>query len=730
VDVAEVPFTLDHPAYNWFALGATARVALVDEKGGAAGDSRASRAISVAEVIVPDQAAQDNAVRGLVVALVRQGVTSTLSKHEGHRYGILHIDSNLPDVRLAVGGPKENQFVAAVLAAAPSGYRTELDRQLKAQGWARLWIPEDRAAAGEAHAEAIPDLRGPRDLPVLVVAGRDAARTITAIEALSADLDDGVIGVGQPAALDGETGRAEDYTLAVMNRGIPGFSVEADGNMYLSLLRSCSGWPSGVWIDPPRRSTPDGANFQFQHWSHAFEYAIAATPGDWRAGGLVRSGHDYNNPLVAVALDAHRGQLPATSSLLQVDPPSVVLTALKPAGNPGANMTTMEVDPAAGIAMRLYESSGRPTKATIRGPWPLGSGRSTNVLEEGGKLLKGANGAIDVKLEPYEIATVGATVDIKAAVRGSARGSKPDLAPRAEPARPVFADYWLHNKGAAPVGYQAVSVGIRPSILSGDGPFSLPVVVASERTDGPAAGTVRMVVPPGWRASPAERIYRLAPGAHLAFNVSVRPAAGAKPGRYFVAARIVDEADQAHEDVVTIDHRTGTDGTARKSDPAERTPALTWAVERALATGGIGPKPGTSAVEGARHDPGGELEVTLQAEPVRVAQGERGQVRASIRNRAASEIRGEAQILSPHETWTAITPWTQGFVVPPGGETVVTFAVEPPPDGMPGGYWALVKVMYFGRLLYTESIPVQIEASKVTSGRVATGRVTTASRSR
>jgi hypothetical protein len=113
-----------------------------------------------------------------------------------------------------------------------------------------------------------------------------------------------------------------------------------------------------------------------------------------------------------------------------------------------------------------------------------------------------------------------------------------------------------------------------------------------------------------------------------------------------------------------------------------------------------------------------------------VAQGERGQVRASIRNRAASEIRGEAQILSPHETWTAITPWTQGFVVPPGGETVVTFAVEPPPDGMPGGYWALVKVMYFGRLLYTESIPVQIEASKVTSGRVATGRVTTASRSR
>src|SRR4029077_12852990 len=55
VDVAEVPFTLDHPAYNWFALGATARVALGDKSGGAGADSRASRAISVAEVIVPDE---------------------------------------------------------------------------------------------------------------------------------------------------------------------------------------------------------------------------------------------------------------------------------------------------------------------------------------------------------------------------------------------------------------------------------------------------------------------------------------------------------------------------------------------------------------------------------------------------------------------------------------------------------------------------------------------------
>jgi alpha-mannosidase len=92
--------------------------------------------------------------------------------------------------------------------------------------------------------------------------------------------------------------------------------------------------------------------------------------------------------------------------------------------------------------------------------------------------------------------------------------------------------------------------------------------------------------------------------------------------------------------------------------------------------------------------------------------GEAGEVRVALRNQAASEIRGEAQILSPHETWPAISPWTQGFIVGPGEERIVTFAVEPPYDSGGGTYWALVKVMYFGRLLYTESIPVELVASE------------------
>ena len=703
VDVAVVPFTLDHPAYNWFALGATARVALEPE-GDVPSVARASRAIGVAEVVVPDDPGLDLAVRNLVIALVRKGVTSTVSREDGGRYGVLHIDSNLPDVRLAVGNADENRFTAAVLDAADPGYRTALEGQLSGQGWARVWVPEDGDA--RARSEPITDLRGPRDLPVLIVAGIDPDATTKALEALVSDLDDAVISVRQPAALDGATGRTEDYTVAILNRGIPSFNVDVEGSLYLSIMRSCSGWPSGVWIDPPRRSTPDGANFQFQHWSHTFEYALAAGSGDWRDGGIVRAGHEYNNPFVTRGFDSHAGRLPATTSLIEIEPPSVVLTVLKPGGVSQARMGGMDVTPFDGVTLRLYESSGRPTQASIRSRWPITAADVTNALEEDTRPLRPSGTTVDVRLEPYEIMTVKAT--LQATADDQARPV--ELAPRGETAQPVFSDYWLHNKGAAPMGYQAVTVQIKPSVLAGEGPFDLPIAVASERTDGAAAGSVSLIVPPGWEATPSDRLYRLAPGAHLAIQASVRPAADAAPGRYFVAARITDEAGQLHEDVVTIDLRAAGSDPAAQPVPAERSAALAWAVERSLSTAGIGPAPGTSTNAGTRHDPGGELRMEILSNEITVAPGDDGTLRVSLKNLAASEIRGEAQILSPLETWSTITPWTQGFAVEPGREATLGFNVAPPRDAAAGTYWALVKVMYFGRLLYSESVPIRILA--------------------
>ncbi len=177
-----------------------------------------------------------------------------------------------------------------------------------------------------------------------------------------------------------------------------------------------------------------------------------------------------------------------------------------------------------------------------------------------------------------------------------------------------------------------------------------------------------------------------------------------------MAARITDDAGQSHEDVVTIDYRPSGDGVAPRTDPGVRSSALAWAVERALTTAGIG-SDGPSTNVGAVHDRGGELEVEVLTDGLSVTPGDPATLRVRLTNTAASEIRGEAQVLSPHETWSTISPWTQGFAVEPGGETIVAFDVAPPRGAVAGTYWALVKIMYFGRMYYTECVPVTIGAA-------------------
>ena len=252
VDSAQQPWTLDNPAYGWFGLTSTARVALLDQDGNPVGD----RAIGIAEIVVPTAEETSRLGRDLSVALVKSGVTATCSFADGFRYGNIAFDSNLPDVRISVGGPAENGFTAAVLAAAGEAYAAELQRQLDRSGVAAVWVPAARPLAQSWVPDA--DLTGPLDLPVLVLAA--TGDLAVAVAFAVGELRESRIPVRQPAALSGGD-LLEDRTVAILNRGLPGFAVDSEGRLHLSLLRSCTGWPSGVWIDPPRRYAPDGSGF-------------------------------------------------------------------------------------------------------------------------------------------------------------------------------------------------------------------------------------------------------------------------------------------------------------------------------------------------------------------------------------------------------------------------------------------------------------------------------------
>ena len=530
VDTAEHPWTLDNPAHGWFGLSSAARIRV--------GES--TRAVSVAEVIVPTESGAGDLARDLMVALVRAGVTATCSTAEHTRYGHLEVDSNLPDARISVGTPEDNVFTAAVLAAADPAYAAEVTRQLAATGSARVFVP----AASSLAAVWIPDadLRAVLALPVLIVVGD--------IEAVVADLADAEICVDQQIAVD--CGAFESRTVALINRGVPGFAVERDGTLHSSLMRSCTGWPSGVWIDPPARKAPDGSNFQLQHWSHTFDFALVCGDGDWRAVEMPSRSAEFNHPLLAVVADAGGGELPAEGSLLRVEPARTVqLGACKISGNPTATGSSAEVDPAA-VTLRLVETTGAPTDIAISSPVGRLSGLVAADLLEEPRLTADP----PLRLHGYQIATLGARLAATPLIDSGGVA----LAPDAEAAQPLYARYWLHNRGPAPLGGLPAVAHLHPEALTAapGETVHLRLTMASDCSDATLSGAVRMRYPDGWDSGRDEIAFALPARGYREDDIAVTVPADAAPGHYPLRAALTLSGEvppawrQSVEDVCVI----------------------------------------------------------------------------------------------------------------------------------------------------------------------------------
>jgi alpha-mannosidase len=685
-DVAEHEFTLDNPAHEWFGVGSTARVAVTGPDGG-----RRMHAIGVAEVITPQsQDGCQDAVRDLMVALARAGVTATCSRPDGPRYGSIDVDSNLPDVRIALGGPAENPFTAEALAAAAPAAAAALDESLAAAGVAAVWVP---AAPSTRDASApASDLRGAADLPVLIVAGDLCA----AAAAVAADLADAVIeardGAG-PGAAPEELG---GHTVALLNRGTPGSLVTPDGTLNISLLRSCSSWPSGVWIDGDKRTAPDGSSFAWQHWSHTFEYALAAGPGDWRRAGFPLAGQDYNHELLACETGRHDGPLPAAASLARAEPDTAAVSALKPRGNPLYPVASPP-RPGDGVIVRLRDLSGQavPTSASVTLFTGLAAAASTGPIEDGaGHPLPLRSGAARADLPPAGTATLALVPDRWPAPGGTAPPAAPagPAVPLLEPAQPVFTRYWMHGKGPAPAGNLPVAVHLSPSRVAlpeaaGDAAGAaagLRLTVACGTA--PASGTVEL--DPGGELSldPAGPLrYDLAARAHASWDLTVRARPGARRGRHFAAARIT-ETDQVLEDVVLVS----------VGEPAA--PALDLPLDELF-----------PLYVADQQKAAAELDLELLTPRLGVPPGGRAEIAVRLRNATASQVRGEAQLVSPFGSWAETGPWTRGFTAGPGDELTLVTTVTVPPAARPAQHWwALVKVMYFGRVRYSEPASVTI----------------------
>ncbi|GGM57908.1 alpha-mannosidase [Longimycelium tulufanense] len=689
VDAADHPWTLDNPAHTWFGLGSTARVRVND----------VVRAVGVAEVVVPTRDEAAPLARRLVTALGRAGVTATTGEAQGARYGDLDVDSNLPDFRIALGGPAENGFTAEVLGRAGLAWHEELERQLAASGRAVLWVPAERALAEVWVPGA--DLRDARALPVLVVAGRGREDLHAAIDAVVADLDDQEIVVSQQPGVPENS--AEERTVALLNRGMPGFAVGPDGTLHVSLMRSCTGWPSGVWIDPPKRTTPDGSGFQLQHWTHVFEYALVSGAGDWREAGIPALGETYSQPLFGLPVELAPGtrrQLPARGSLLRVEPAErVALATLKAAGNPLSRGSGEPVNPAGALTIRLAERHGENTSVAVSSPMLRFIDAARADLLEQREDSVPTDGDLVTELGGFETATFVAKPEL-AATSIVDNGMVVPLGPESEVAQPLYARYWAHNSGPAPLGGLPAAIHVdpvQPVVEAGKG-VVLRVTVASDRTDGDLHGVVRLVAPENWTVEPAEFEVSLRPGGHHHWDVRIKePSVGQlaalpTPGRYPVRAQL-----RLMGDDLPPSWRQVVEDVALLGVPEDSTGV--FGMVGLAADGGL---------DEAGAVPGEVLKLVQEPEAVRVRRGGQGQLRVVVGTDAHAPLALTAQLISPWGTWEALPVAVRGVELPARGHAEVTFPVWPPPWAEPGRWWALVKLSAAGALRYSPAVPVEV----------------------
>jgi alpha-mannosidase len=128
---------------------------------------------------------------------------------------------------------------------------------------------------------------------------------------------------------------------------------------------------------------------------HAYRFALQTHRGPLVPHDAVRLGWAHNAPLLVRRGQTTTGDLPEQQSFLDVSAANVVVTILKKA------------EDGRGLLLRCYETDGRDTRVTLRGPKGLVGAMSTDILEEDQKPIRvNADGSIDIPVGKYAIETV------------------------------------------------------------------------------------------------------------------------------------------------------------------------------------------------------------------------------------------------------------------------------------------------------------------------------------
>ena len=166
------------------------------------------------------------------------------------------------------------------------------------------------------------------------------------------------------------------YGAAILSESKYGFHTEGS-DLSITLLKC------GTFPDP-----------NADQGTHTFTYSLMPHVGDFRAAGVIEESWALNQPLLSCAVAAHGGDLAETFSLVSVDRPNAVITAVKKA----------EADD--GLIVRLFDAHDCKSAVTVTVPTGYTKAELCDLLENPERELTLADGKVTLPLSNFEIVTL------------------------------------------------------------------------------------------------------------------------------------------------------------------------------------------------------------------------------------------------------------------------------------------------------------------------------------
>ncbi len=132
---------------------------------------------------------------------------------------------------------------------------------------------------------------------------------------------------------------------------------------------------------------------------HEFRYAIYPHVGDWQEGEVMEQAERWTVPMEIAEVGPHPGHLPKSLSFLQIEPSSLLLSALK------------RGEHSEELVIRLFNPGTKRVRGTVRCFKPIQSARLLNLNEEPERNLQVEDGALSISVSKKKIQTIGITLE-------------------------------------------------------------------------------------------------------------------------------------------------------------------------------------------------------------------------------------------------------------------------------------------------------------------------------